>query len=956
MAETAVALAPIPAGVPPLRTHQTRALTALDTVWDADRRRAWVVLPPGAGKTRVGLETIRAALGDGTATHVVVLVPNTAIQAQWVAAAAAHQLPAGTSRDLAATVTCLTYQSLAVFDADDEVADDPDETPHTERGSLLDRLHRNGVELVENMRTAPGLLLVLDECHHLLEVWGRLLGELLHTVEHARVLGLTATPPDSLNREQAALVGELFGEIAFRAGVPAVVKEGHLAPFAELAWLTTPTAHETEWLAAEATRFTELTTYLTDPTFGSMSFLEWITARFVEPVPQTRSWAEVVKAEPELADAALRMSHAGLLAAPEGARLNEQHRRGPDTDDWVALLGDWMVNHVTRSHDVRDRDVVQKVRRALPAVGYVWTRRGIRRGRSAVDRVLARSHAKTTAAVEIVAHELSLLGARTRMLVLCDHERASATLPTGLHGVLDQQSGSACAALEALVADPTTAPLSPLMVTGSTVAGHPDTLTALAAHAEQLDPRLVGKLQVEGEGPVATLTGSWSSRHWVAPVTSFFEAGHCQVLVGTRGLLGEGWDARRISGLVDLTTATTLTAVVQTRGRALRTDPTWDEKVAVNWSVVCVSETHPKGGNDWDRLVRKHEGFHGVDDDGDIVDGVGHIDAAFSPYAPPPVAAFDEINARMRARASQRDEIRSRWEVGQPYRDQVAATLRVRSRIELSPTESATGTVVRLELAPPPLALNRFGVTIFDGNLAPGPLLGGRDAAAAGLGAVGVLAGSGAPLIGWYALTGVGALVAGAGVWAAAHKDRGEYLAGWVADQVAKAAAVPSVGRVAAAVADALCTGGLTAAGSGAVVVEVHPGGEYRCRLEGSPADAELFAAALDEALAPMGTPRYVMSRYTMTSALLPSRTLRTRESALKALRHTRPDTTAWHQVPAVLGVNGARAEAFANAWRRWVGDGDLLFTGSAEGAGVLAAQQGSDPFDATTVMRRHWV
>ena len=164
------------------------------------------------------------------------------------------------------------------------------------------------------------------------------------------------------------------------------------------------------------------------------------------------------------------------------------------------------------------------------------------------------------------------------------------------------------------------------------------------------------------------------------------------------------------------------------------------------------------------------------------------------------------------------------------------------------------------------------------------------------------------------------------------------------------------MGRVAATVADALCAAGLTAAGSGAVVVEVHPGGEYRCRLEGAPAEAELFAAALDDVLAPMGTPRYVMSRYTMTTPLPPMRTLRTRRAAMKALRHACPQTTAWHQVPTVLGVNGARAAAFATAWRRWVGDGDLLFTGSAEGAGVLAAQQGSDPFDATAVMRRHWV
>ena len=625
---------------------------------------------------------------------------------------------------------------------------------------------------------------MLDECHHLLEVWGRLLGELLDSIEDARVLGLTATPPDALNQEQAALVDELFGEIAFRAGVPAVVKEGHLAPFAELAWLTTPTAHETEWLAAEAIRFTELTTYLTDPDVRVLEFLEWITARFVEAVPQTRSWAEVVKAEPDLAHAALRMSHAGLLAVPEGARLNEQHRRAPDADDWVALLGDWMVKHVTRSDDARDRDVVEKVRRALPAVGYVWTRRGIRRGRSPVDRVLARSHAKMIAAVEIVAHELSLLGARTRMLVLCDHERASSTLPTGLQGVLDQQSGSAYATLEALIADPTTATLGPLMVTGSTVAGHPDDPRRARRTRRGAQPPTRRKAARGGRGAGGDADGGVEQ-------SALGQPGHL-VLRG-RPLPGPRRHPRTAGGGMG-------------RPPYLRPDrpdhrddahrrrpnprprpahrPTWDEKVAVNWSVVCVSETHPKGGNDWDRLVRKHEGFHGVDDDGDIVDGVGHIDAAFSPYAPPPVAAFDDINARMRARASQRDEIRSRWEVGKPYRDQIAATLRVHSRTQVAPVEPAAGTVIRLELVPPPLALNRSGVTVFDANLAPGPLLGVRDAAAAGLGAVGVLAGSGAPLIGWYALTGVGALVAGAGVWAVEDKARREYLGGWVADQV----------------------------------------------------------------------------------------------------------------------------------------------------------------------------
>ena len=313
------------------------------------------------------------------------------------------------------------------------------------------RLHDNGRALVATLRDAGPIVLVLDECHHLLEVWGRLLGELLEQLPDAVVLGLTATPPETMTKEQAALVAELFGEVVFETSIPAVVREGDLAPFAELAWLTVPTAAESDWLASEATRFRELVTQLTDPTFGSVPFLAWLDARFrsVEA-----PWPELVRREPELCAAALRMHHAGLLALPDLAVPTEEHRRDPTADDWVLLVGDWQARHLSRTGDPRDQQVVDAVRRALPAVGYVATKRGIRRGRSPVDRVLARSEAKTTATVAIVSAEHLNLGDRLRMLVLCDHERASATLPVDLRGVLDQESGSAHAVLAALLADP----------------------------------------------------------------------------------------------------------------------------------------------------------------------------------------------------------------------------------------------------------------------------------------------------------------------------------------------------------------------------------------------------------------------------------------------------------------------------------------------------------------------
>ena len=59
---------------------------------------AWVALPPGAGKTLLGLETIKDRIAAGAVGKAVVLGPNTAIQGQWVAQAAALGLDVGTDR------------------------------------------------------------------------------------------------------------------------------------------------------------------------------------------------------------------------------------------------------------------------------------------------------------------------------------------------------------------------------------------------------------------------------------------------------------------------------------------------------------------------------------------------------------------------------------------------------------------------------------------------------------------------------------------------------------------------------------------------------------------------------------------------------------------------------------------------------------------------------------------
>ncbi|MEV6107423.1 DEAD/DEAH box helicase family protein [Streptomyces sp. NPDC051940] len=927
-----------------LRRHQREALLRLEECWAAGRRRAWVVLPPGTGKTLTGLEAARR-LGR----PVVVFGPNTAIQGQWIREwARLSDTPAGTDRALGHRVTVLTYQALASFDPDAEVDEDG-----AEAGTHLARLRTGGRELVAALRGLGPFTLLLDECHHLLDTWGELVAELLRELPDATVIGLTATPPDRLTAAEAELVAELFGPAVHGPSIPAVVREGQLAPFAELVWLTEPTAHESQWLAAEAERFAELTTDLLDPGFAETPFLGWLDERIVarrragDPDAAAVPWHRFEREHPGLAGAALRFHHAGLLALPEGARLREEHRHRPSAEDWVCLLDDYIRRCLRPAGQTA---AVEAVRTALPAVGHTLTARGIRGGRSPVDRVLARSAAKTRAVREILAAESDALGERLRAVVLCDHERATATLPARLTGVLDEEAGSARLVLGELAADGRTAPLAPMLVTGRTVAAGPETARLFAEFCagEGREVRLV-----EAGGGLVEVAGDsgWHSRRWVPLVTRFFESGGCRVLVGTRGMLGEGWDARGVNALVDLTEATTATAVVQTRGRALRTDPGWPEKVADNWSVVCVAPGHPKGSADWERFVRKHEGYFGVTDAGLVMAGVAHVHPGLSPYAPPGEEEFDGLNALMLQRAGERDRVRGLWRVGEPYEDRLVHTVRVtpgrRWQSRTAPPAA--------EHRPPAVLPRRRGVTPLREPDRRAARWWARGLAIP-VGVLGALVGG----AGFTALAGDGpaaflvALVCCAGPYEAVRRRLDAWRwrrmrAATGAGLLAEAARDADLPALACALADGLRDAGLSPCGAEAVEVEPDGTGAYRIHLRGvPPVVSARFATAFDELISPLAVPRYLIPRYVVTAS--------GREAGL-ALYDPAPPANAvvYHAIPSVLGENRKRVVAFARAWARWVSVADPLFTRSPEGAGVLAAQAGASPLDATTSMRAAW-
>jgi superfamily II DNA or RNA helicase len=191
--------APRPRLVPPsgvrqvtLRPYQHAALVA----WRRAGRRGVVVLPTGAGKTRVALAAIAA-----TRTPCLVLVPTRALLAQWVEALTEiYDGPVGRFGDGERVLAPLTVATFA--------------SAYRHMAVIGDRFG----------------MLVVDEAHHF--GTGAFDEALEMSIAPVR-LGLTATPPAP--GPVAARLAALMGPSVFELGV-ADLAGSYLAPLKRITW------------------------------------------------------------------------------------------------------------------------------------------------------------------------------------------------------------------------------------------------------------------------------------------------------------------------------------------------------------------------------------------------------------------------------------------------------------------------------------------------------------------------------------------------------------------------------------------------------------------------------------------------------------------------------------------------------------------------------------------------
>lgn len=926
-----------------LRSYQKEALRVLMDQHRAGARRFHVVAPPGSGKTVIGIAFLQQ-LGVRT----LILSPNAAIQAQWMdkygksTSDIIDTLGAVWGNDVGhlvshdpesgAPILSLTYQRIAVRDRD---------------GGK----HANARALADLLRTRGYGLLILDECHHLLAYWADVLLDLLDT-HPMLVLGLTATPPiDRDAREQARYL-DLVGPVDYQIPLPAVIKDGNLAPFQDLVCIVHPDQRERGFIRSRHEGFHQLLAQLDTPCGDLPALALFVQDLLDEPRYRGRhfpSWSLFLQKHSDLAVALGRFAvDRGLPFPPSVSMLDEMEER-PTLDDITTLLQSYIDAARSVATDPAVEQRIGMITRALGELGYDWRDDAFIRRRSDIDRVLALSASKLAVLRRILGQEIRNLGDAVRALVLTDFETAQAGGRRALDGVLDPEAGGAVAAMRSITADPETDVLDPVMLTGSTVFCDDD-LTArfvreLEAIAEREGWDITLETHFHGDGSFTPtevagrndhtsglfeIAGSgrdWSTRTYVLMITELFDRGVTRCLVGTRGLLGEGWDSAAANVLVDLTAVASYVSVNQMHGRSLRLDPVRPEKVANNWDVVAVLPEYERGFADWQRFVRKHEQFFGLSDDGELERGIGHVHPLLTHLQPDELAAaIPLINDDMLARSARRDEVFHAWRIGLDYRGVELPCLEYRPEPD-SPLQRPSGvrSAALLRHRQEDFIRSSRRLSVLTALLATG--------AAAG---AALAAGTTAPELLLAASGGAGAATAALlllirRLWLGRAVTVEET---WTSEEHLLAIATVMRDTIVALRSDR--SGDGEASDSSAIPSIGHSqrdDGSLRFWLESStPEESRIFTAAMNELLRPLQDQRYILRTYRLEPGLPLREVFKTRDEMAGYV----PDAIV--PVPSDFSSKRERADVFHQFWQQHVGRADLLYARRGEGAELLRA------------------
>lgn len=562
------------------RQYQRRVLDKVDSFMDDGKIH--LVAAPGSGKTTLGIEFIQR-LGNPT----LILVPTVTIRQQWVDRIKQAFLSDDNlveqliSQDLKRPkmITVATYQAL--HSAMNQVVGDS-LIEDTDDESQQEHFDFQGFDIRKTFGDQDLGTLCLDECHHLRNEWWKSLEIFRKSFPKIKMISLTATPPyegePALWERYISMCGEIDEEIT----VPELVKEGTLCPHQDYVYFAFPTKEE----RAQLDQFDKQKLNFLTKLSRDINFSNTIQS---SPALSGQIGYDDLLANPKYLSATLIFLRSKELPFPQRFQELLSAKTLPTfTLEWFETLLNGVIFQVPNWYGFTE-EAFNQLKSDLKANGLIERNQVKLIRNKKQDVLLNQSLGKLNAVRDIFKAEYQSLGNNLRQLVLTDFIRKDFQVHLGDKNAQFTQLGVLSyfeSIRREIIEQSWTVPVA--VLTGSLVI----IPTSAKEHLERLIPNsrlsydVIGQLSQEDYLKVSV---SGSHHDLVTTLTQLFQEGHIQVIIGTKSLLGEGWDAPCVNSLILASFVGSFMLSNQMRGRAIRVWSDNPNKTSNIWHLVSIN-------------------------------------------------------------------------------------------------------------------------------------------------------------------------------------------------------------------------------------------------------------------------------------------------------------------------------------------------------------------------------
>ena len=345
---------------------------------------------------------------------------------------------------------------------------------------------------------------------------------------------------------------------------------------------------------------------------------------------------------------------------------------------WFEILLQGMVFDVPHWYDLSE-EALKELKSELKSLGLIDRKQVQLCRNKKIDQLLNQSLGKLNAVRDIFKAEHETLGSELRQLILTDFIRKDFEAHLGNPEIQYSQLG-VLPYFEVLRRELEEQQLDvPVAVlTGSLViipSGVKSRLEAVFG-ADKITFQTVGQLD-EKDYVKVRLVGS--QHDLVSAVTQLFQEGQIHVVIGTKSLLGEGWDAPCVNSLILASFVGSFMLSNQMRGRAIRIWPENPNKTSSVWHLVSINlaekklfkkeegeEDLPIGidSPDMELLQRRMKQFLGLHyNENTIESGVDRLDLGNIEFTK---KNLTKLNQETISRSRNREELKERWNESLP--------------------------------------------------------------------------------------------------------------------------------------------------------------------------------------------------------------------------------------------------------------------------------------------------